>query len=96
MKLAQIMTYKTAFEKIKSTLKENGLDVSGIRYITDLEPVLATILPEELAEKAQALLADGNALAALLEAFTGAADAGVLVNALYRPSDEVKEEDLYA
>lgn len=96
MKLAEIMTYKSAFERIKSTLKENGIDVSGVKYITDLVPVLSTVLPGEMAEQAQALISNESAVAALLTAFTGAADAGVLVNAIYRPSDNVQEEDVYA
>lgn len=94
MNLAQAMTAKTAFANMKKKLEKSGIDVSDVRYITDLPPVLASILPEDLAKQAEALLENQEMVTALLTAFTGAADLGALVNSLYRPTDKVKESDL--
>lgn len=94
--LAKALSARAAFVKMKNELTDAGVDVSEVKYITDLPPVLASILPEELATQAEALLSDEGAVTALLEAFTGCANLGGIVNAIYRPTDAVGEGDLNA
>lgn len=94
--LSKALSARSAFAKMKTELTNAGVDVSEVKYITDLPPVLASILPDDLAKQAEDLLADESAVTALLEAFTGAANLGGIVSALYRPTDKVKEEDVHA
>ena len=94
--IGKALAARAAFVKIKSELGKADIDISDVKYITDLPPVLAGILPADLAEQASDLLKDEQTVTALLEAFTGAANLGGLVSALYRPTQDVEEDDLYA
>ena len=65
------------------------------RYPGTLYPTIG-IHPENMANEAAGILEDPERVKSLLEAFGILADAGVLIDALYRPGDSVKEEDVYA
>ena len=94
--LGKVLTARAAFAEIKAKLSEAGIDISNVKYITDLPGVLCNILPDSMAEQAAAILEDKERLTALLGAFTTLANAGALIDAIYRPSDFVQGEDVYA
>ena len=94
--LLKVHAAKTAVEKMKSELQNAGIDVSDVKTIAQLSNVLCSILPENMANEAAGILEDPERVKSLLEAFGILADAGVLIDALYRPGDSVKEEDVYA
>lgn len=94
--LIKVMNAKSAFEKMKNDLKDAGIDVSDVKYITDLPGVLAGVLPESMVEHAKGIIENPETVATLLSSFGVLADAGVLIDALYRPGEKVDEEDVYA
>lgn len=94
--LLKALAAKTAVEKMKNELKDIGIDLTEVRYITDLPAVLACMLPENMVEQAKGIVENPEAVASLMNAFGILADAGVLIDALYRPGDTVKEDDVYA
>lgn len=94
--LGKVLTARAAFAEIKAKLSEAGIDISNVKYITDLPGVLCNILPDSMAEQAAAILEDKERLTALLGAFTTLANAGALIDAIYRPGDFVQEDDVYA
>lgn len=49
-----------------------------------------------MAAQAEALLGDKEQVTALVEAFTGCADAGILLDVIYTPTDEVGKDDVNA
>ena len=89
IKLGTVLKAQSAYGTIKRKLAAAGADVSNIRYITDLAPVLAGALPDDLAQQAQALLADPDALESLMTAFTGSAELGQLVHLLCGPAGSI-------
>lgn len=94
--LLKVMAAKTAVEKMKNDLKDAGIDVSDVKTIPELSNLLCSILPESMAKEAAGILEDPERVKSLLGAFGILADAGVLIDALYRPGDQVAEEDIYA
>lgn len=82
IKLGAVLKAQSAYGTIRRKMADAGLDVSSISNITDLAPVLAMAVPDDLAEKATALLADEEALTSLLAAFSAAAETGGLVHIL--------------
>lgn len=102
--LAFALSARAAFATIKSKLEDKGVDVSDVKYITDLPAVLSTILPDDLSEAfspelvkiAQELLKDEDTLTALFDALGALAPAGGVVNAMYRPEKIDKDGDLLA
>ena len=94
--LLKVLAAKSAMEKMKNDLKDAGIDVSDVKTIPQLSNVLCSVLPESMATEAAGILEDPERVKSLLEAFGILADAGVLIDALYRPGDSVKGEDVYA
>ena len=93
--LLKVHQAKKALERMKNDLAEAGIDVSDVKTIPQLSNVLCSILPEGMAAEAAGILEDPERVKTLLGAFGILADAGVLIDALYRPGDTVKTEDLY-
>lgn len=94
--LLKAMAAKSAMEKMKNELKDIGIDLTGVRYITDLPAVLSCMLPEGMVEHAKGIIENPETVATLLSSFGILADAGELIDALYRPGEKVDEEDVYA
>ena len=86
IKLGTVLKAQSAFGTIKRKLAAAGADISSVKYITDLAPILAGALPDDLAKEAEHLLADPDALESLLTAFTGAAEIGVLAKMFHGPA----------
>lgn len=84
--LGRAMTYRAAFRAMRKKLAEAGVDVSGVRYMTDIPAVLADLVPQDAASEAAALLDDAGPemIAELRAAFSEAADQGCLVDAIMR------------
>lgn len=96
MNLFEAMKMRAAAVKAKANMQAAGMDVSKCRYISDLAPILRQHLPAEMAAQAEALLGDKEQVTALVEAFTGCADAGILLDVIYTPTDEVGKDDVNA
>lgn len=80
-----------------NALKEAGIDVSGIKKITDLPKVLKGVYPESMVAQVEAITKNEDAVAALLQAITGVAASGGIMDVIYgAPGDKVKEEDVRA
>lgn len=94
MTLEKALTFRTAFLTIKKKLSDAGIDTSDIKSITDLPSALSGIVPDHLAEKAQAILENPEALEGLMTAFSAIASSGAMVHFFQVPSDNVKEGDL--
>lgn len=86
MTLGRAMTYRAAFRAMRKKLEEAGVDVSGVRYMTDIPAVLANLVPQDATAEASALLGDAGPemIAELRAAFSEAADQGCLVDAIMR------------
>lgn len=84
--LGRAMTYRAAFRAMRKKLEEAGVDVSGVRYMTDIPAVLANLVPQDAAGEAAALLSDAGPemVQQMREAFASAADQGCLVDAIMR------------
>lgn len=84
--LGRAMTYRAAFRAMRKKLEEAGVDVSGVRYMTDIPAALANLVPQDAAGEAAALLSDAGPemIAELRAAFSGAAESGCLVDAIMR------------
>ena len=80
--LGRAMTYRAAFRAMRKKLEEAGVDVSGVRYMTDIPAVLANLVPQDAAAEASALL--GDAGPEMIAEFSEAADQGCLVDAIIR------------
>lgn len=95
MTLSRAITIRAAFNKIKKKLADEGCDISEIKTFSDIPAILASVVPEDLADKAAAILSNEEALTALLSAFSSAAATGAL-HGIFTMSDNVKESDLNA
>lgn len=84
--LGRAMTYRAAFRAMRKKLEEAGVDVSGVRYMTDIPAAIANLLPQDAADAASVLLGDaGPEMIAELRAIFGeAAERGCLVDAIVR------------
>lgn len=96
MTLSRALTIRAAFNKIKKKLADEGCDISEIKSFADIPAVLASVVPEDLAEQAAEILSNEEALTALLTAFSHSAAIGALHGIFTAPSDRVKESDLNA
>ena len=83
--LGRAMTYRAAFRAMRKKLEEAGVDVSGVRYMTDIPAALANLV-QDAAGEAAALLSDAGPemIAELRAIFSEAADQGCLVDAIMR------------
>lgn len=86
MTLGRAMTYRAAFRAMRKKLEEAGVDVSGVRYMTDIPAALANLVPQDAASEAAALLGDAGPemIAELRAAFSEAAESGCLVDTIMR------------
>ena len=100
MTLSEALSIRAAFTTMKKKLSDEGIDTSDVQYITDLPGVLCSLVPDDMAEAADALLGsmDEETLSSLLTSFSAAASCGGMVSAIMGllPTDNVKEGDLYA
>lgn len=93
--LTYALNARAALTQMRQKLAEAGVDITGVKYLTDVPAVLATILPEdltevfppELATLAEALLSNEEALEQVYHAFSGIAGSGLLSQLIARPED---------
>lgn len=94
MTIGEALTARAAFLTMKGKLAKAGIDTSDIKSITDLPGALSSIVPDHLAEKAQAILENPEALEGLMAAFSAVAGSGAMAHFFHVPSDSVREGDL--
>ena len=80
---------------MKQVKAQSGMDVSYVKYVKDLAPILESHVPAELEDVAQELAADPD-VAELRQALEDCANNGNLSDAIYYPTDKVNWEEVYA
>ena len=99
MTVAEALTLRAGFAKIKQQLNENGVDISDVKTVSDLPAVLASILPAELLpqlakDDVMNTILENGWIEGILFSFANEAKAGWLAKALTLAGDLVSEEDL--
>ena len=99
MTVAEALTLRAGFAKIKQQLNENGVDISDVKTVSDLPAVLSSILPAELLpqltkDDTMKGILESGVLAGLLTLFANDAKMGALAKSLTLGSAFVHEEDL--
>lgn len=93
MTIGEAITIRAAFGSVKRQLAEAGFDIKDVRKFSDLAPILAGMLTEDVVEQAAEVLENKDALEALLGLFSTAVKNGVLAGFFRIPGDQVEQED---
>ena len=94
MTIGEAITIRAAFGSVKRQLAEAGLDVRNVKKLSDLEPILAGMLTEDVVDQAAEILGNEEALEALLGLFSTAVKSGALAALFQIPSDKVEQGDV--
>ena len=91
MTIAEALTLRAGFAKIKQQLNENGVDISDVKTVSDLP---AELLPQLAKDDVMNTILENGWIEGILFSFANEAKAGWLAKALTLAGDLVSEEDL--